>query len=73
MKTVVKELLKLWVFIVAKRYGSYFEKNGFERFCIALHIFLSNISLSLSQQCFEVAVSRPEDANVIRNGGCLAE
>ena len=34
MKTVVEELLQLWPFETARHYGSHFEKNGPDRFCL---------------------------------------
>ena len=33
MKTVEKELLKLWLFAVAKRYGGHFEQAVLKTFC----------------------------------------
>ena len=41
-KTVIKVLLKLWLFEVAKSYGSHFEKTALKDFVI-LHIFLYNM------------------------------
>ena len=48
MKTVVKELLKLWQFESAKRHGSHFEKTALKDFVI-VRIFLSNGGLELAQ------------------------
>ena len=42
MTTVVKQLLKLWLFVVAKHYGSHFEKTTLTDDFVVLHIFLSN-------------------------------
>jgi len=38
MKTVVKELLKLWLFESAKRHGSHFEKTALKDF-VSLCVF----------------------------------
>ena len=40
-KIAVKYILKLWLFEIAKCYGSHFEKNGPERLC-HFAILLSN-------------------------------
>ena len=42
MKTVVKQLLKLWIFEVAKHYGSHSEKTTLTDVSVILHIFHSN-------------------------------
>ena len=55
MKTVLKKKkkkiqLKLWLFQVAKCYGSQFEKKNVpERFFLILHIFLSNRGLQFAK------------------------
>ena len=53
MKTVSKELLKLWLSEVAQHYGSHFDKTALKDFAIP-HIFLHNWDSELAKlpECF---------------------
>ena len=44
MKTVIKELLKLWIFEVAKRYGRHFENTALKDF-VSFYLFSSATQL----------------------------